>query len=244
MPRLGLGIGLGTSGGSWSPAKVSSFHSGVFVALSRAQNKLWQDAGKTTQATADGHLVRVATCPFSGLDYTSPSDAARPTLRNSGNYWWLVFDGVDDQFTRTLAVNQPYSIYAAAKFATGGQGTAFDGGATNQCHGTKTAVTQTSTFFLFSNPGGSSLTSTATADTANTVTLGGLFDSVNAIIDLNGTEKSGAFAGNNLTGISFGARNGFPSAFVDKFYGGCLFSAVISATDRAAIRTYLASISQ
>jgi hypothetical protein len=59
--------------------------------LSRQQGLLWQDSGKTTAATTDGHPVRVATCPFTGKDWVAPTNGQRPTLRVSGGVWYLEF---------------------------------------------------------------------------------------------------------------------------------------------------------
>jgi hypothetical protein len=65
----------------------------LLPALSRSRGLLYQDAGKTTLATADGDPVRVATCPFTGADVVSPSDAARATLKQVGGRWCLRFNG-------------------------------------------------------------------------------------------------------------------------------------------------------
>ena len=64
-------------GAAWSPASLTGLAPTLLPALSRTQGKLWQDSAKTVPATAAGDPVRVATCPFLGVDYTAPSDAAR-----------------------------------------------------------------------------------------------------------------------------------------------------------------------
>ncbi len=105
--------------GAWTPASLPGFVISLLPSLSRSQGKLWQDSGKTVAATADGHPVRVATCPYSGLDWTASSDAARPLLWDEGgDKWSLSFDGVDDIVNAgagpAAAVNPTCSLAARA----------------------------------------------------------------------------------------------------------------------------------
>ena len=104
---LGLGGGLNRLGVGGGAAFTLNTLSGLAVtllpALSRQQGKLWQDASKTVPATADTDPVRVAVCPYTALEWTAPSDAARPLLRSLGaGKWHLACDGVDDYLQVTL----------------------------------------------------------------------------------------------------------------------------------------------
>jgi hypothetical protein len=103
---LGLGLDLGRRGGRtgggagvWLPSSLTGYvgspHS---VAYFRSLGTLWQDTAKTIPAAADGDPVRVAVCD--GVDWTAPTDAARPLLWDEGGgLWSFYFDGVDDELT-------------------------------------------------------------------------------------------------------------------------------------------------
>jgi hypothetical protein len=100
---LGLGLDLGRRGGRtgggaapWLPSSLTGYVGSPFsVAHFRSQGTLWQDTAKTIPAVADGDPVRVASCD--GVDWTAPSDAARPLLWDEGGgLWSFYFDGVDD----------------------------------------------------------------------------------------------------------------------------------------------------
>lgn len=137
--------GAGPPGG-WSPLALPSLQASLVPAVSRSRGLLFQDAGKTTPATADGDPVRVATCPFTAQDYTAPSDAQRPVLHTDGsNHWWLTFDGVDDQFGFTGAIpGTAISTFNAVNFSdlstnrTLLGGTAGSGAPFNFCQGVTT----------------------------------------------------------------------------------------------------------
>lgn len=88
---LGSSVGVG---GAFSPASLPGFVTSLLPALSRSQGRLWQDAGKTTAASANGDKVYVPTCPFSGLDWAAISNATRMTLTGEGGAKWsLAGDG-------------------------------------------------------------------------------------------------------------------------------------------------------
>lgn len=96
----------GRTGGAavWSPASLPGLAPSLSVALQRTLGLLWQDSGKTIAATADGDPVRVATCPWTGEDYTASSDASRPLLwEEGGGKWSLYFDGIDDMLLGTAS---------------------------------------------------------------------------------------------------------------------------------------------
>lgn len=93
---------------AWTPAALAGLGPCLLPALSLAQGKLWMDAAKTIAATADGDHVRVATCPFTGVDYVAPSSSARLTLTDEGGgKWSLVSDGVDDTLVAVWSTPSP-----------------------------------------------------------------------------------------------------------------------------------------
>jgi hypothetical protein len=98
-------FGVGAFGGgspapaAWTPESLPGLAPSIQVALSLSLGLLWQDAGKTVAATADGDPIRVPTCPFTGFDYVAPSDSARSLLWDEGSgKWSAFFDGTDDRF--------------------------------------------------------------------------------------------------------------------------------------------------
>lgn len=120
--RLNLGLDLGKRGGrtgggapAWLPSSLTGYVGSPFsVAYFRGLGTLWQDTAKTIPATADGDPVRVAVCD--GVDWTAPTDAARPLLWDEGGgKWSFYFDGVDD-FLSCAAISfaQPFSVWSAA----------------------------------------------------------------------------------------------------------------------------------
>lgn len=99
LRQMGLRCGA-LAGVAWNPSRLTSLLFTVLPALSRRLGLLWQDAAKTVAATAASDPVRVAVCPFTAVEFTAPSDAARPLLTDEGGgKWSLTFDGTDDYLT-------------------------------------------------------------------------------------------------------------------------------------------------
>ena len=95
---------------AWNPSLLPGIAPGLDIATQRSLGLLWQDTGKTVPALVATDPIRVATCPWTGVDYTAPSDAARPLLYDEGGgKWSAAFDGVDD---RTTASGGPTSATA------------------------------------------------------------------------------------------------------------------------------------
>lgn len=113
--------GVGMSG-VWNPSFAPGLYAAPAIALCRQLGLLWQDSGKTTLATAASDPVRVVKCPFTGVEFTAPSDATRPALTNpSGDVWCLTFDGSDDCLDFAGLASIPLSLHAAGRW-TGGTG--------------------------------------------------------------------------------------------------------------------------
>lgn len=104
---------------AWNPSRLTGLAATLLPALSRSSGLLWQNTAKTTPATADGDPVRVAVCPFTAVEFTAPSDAARPLLWDEGSgKWSLSFDGVDDRLVWASAFATPYTLAARAAYTT------------------------------------------------------------------------------------------------------------------------------
>lgn len=85
----------------WNPGDLTGLAATLLPAESLAGGLLWQNTAKTVPAVADGDPVRVAVCPYTAVEFTAPSDAARPLLwEEGGGLWSLAFDGIDDRLSR------------------------------------------------------------------------------------------------------------------------------------------------
>jgi len=105
MSLLLTGVGSLASAPAFTPASLPAYvgspHS---VAAMRSSGSLWQNSTKTLQATASGDPVRVAVTAAG--DWTAPTDAARMTLTNvSGSKWALYADGIDDALVAPAGVS-------------------------------------------------------------------------------------------------------------------------------------------
>lgn len=93
----------------------------LLPALSRSQGKLWQDSAKTIPAASGGDPVRVAVCPYTAVELTAPSDAARPLLYDeTGGKWSLSFDGVDDCLLSAWSGTAAVTLAAVARASAAG----------------------------------------------------------------------------------------------------------------------------
>lgn len=89
---------------AWNPGDLTGLAATLLPAESLAGGLLWQNTAKTVPATADGDPVRVAVCPYTGVEFTALSDAARPLLWDEGGgRWSLAYDGVDDWLDCTVS---------------------------------------------------------------------------------------------------------------------------------------------
>ena len=119
-------VGVAGYAPTWTPAKLSTVAPSLDIALARSRNLLFQDVGKTTLATANGDLVYVQTCPYTGYDWVAPSAGQRPTLTNiSGSKWGLTCDlatgGLTGPTQSAQASACTFSLRASETAATGTQ---------------------------------------------------------------------------------------------------------------------------
>lgn len=101
-------------GAPFVPSSLPGLFAAPSVAQARTQGDLWQDASKTTPAVADGDPVRVVVCPFTAVEFTAPTDAQRPLLKQVGSLWYLLFDGTDDFLAFSGPASKPLSMHMAA----------------------------------------------------------------------------------------------------------------------------------
>lgn len=118
-------------GAAFSPLSVPT----VIIWLSASDlSTLKQErtgASATTPSVVDG-VVGSWLDKASGVWFVAPSDAARPILRNSGDLYWLEFDGVDDCLFATFTCNQPFDrVIAFRPITFTDNDTFWDGTASN-----------------------------------------------------------------------------------------------------------------
>lgn len=116
---LGLGLGL------WSP-RVSG---ATAFSPSSLSPLAWYDVGtssslfversaETTLASVNGPVGTVRDLSGNGYHLRAPSDAARPTWRQSGALNWLEFDGTADAMRAAFTMTTAWSRYSALKVNT------------------------------------------------------------------------------------------------------------------------------
>lgn len=93
--------------GVFTPSALSGYVDSPLIAPLRETNQIYIDGGKTTAGTAAGQRARVIDA--GSLDYTAASDAASPLLVDeTGGKWSVNADGVDDMIT--LPYNAAYGF--------------------------------------------------------------------------------------------------------------------------------------
>lgn len=123
MLGIGLGLGLGSPGaaGAWSPLSLSPI--GLWNAATLSSLYL-ERSSPATLASVNGAVGTWQNLGSAGstADMVAPSDAARPVLKNSGTYYWLEGDGVDDRYVTSAALSalvtsaSSFEICAAIRF--------------------------------------------------------------------------------------------------------------------------------
>lgn len=233
----GLGGGLNRMGGgvqaaAWSPADLPGLAVTLLPSQSRLAGNLWQNAAKTVPATADGDPVRVAICPYTALEFTAPSDAARPLLFDEGGgKWSLSFDGVDDRmaYAGTIFATATWMVRSRSS-AVGGIAGAFS------CleYYNNAALESTSSASIGSTTDQSSAAEYRTHGV--TWTQGGSYRFRRNGAD-NGTGSAGgAVVIQNTTSVGGGLAHGFESG---RFAGVLLYVPVYTGSDLSSIESHL-----
>lgn len=223
---------------------------------------LWQDTGRTIQAGLNDPVRVMDDLSGNGYHVTAPTDAARPVLKQSGAYFFLDFDGIDDELRwsgEALDMSRNVggiTITAAYRFKTA---TASTGWIMNQ---TATAATSAragmsrnsagtllvaggrrlnANSFAFVSTGNTTAVQVSTAIfeyAASDLFLhrGGSVVASSTSFQTDGlTDDTRAFSG----GIgSTGAGTGFLDM---EFYGGSYAGFKIGAAEKESHETYLAS---
>jgi hypothetical protein len=96
--------GIGGAGGFQPSTLFAAGEQGVWYDPSDLAT-MFQDSAGITPVTAAGQVVGLILDKSGRSNHASQASAAsKPILRNTGNLWWLEFDGVDD-FLVTATIN-------------------------------------------------------------------------------------------------------------------------------------------
>lgn len=216
------------------PSQISGLIAFPVVSLCRSGSKLWQDAAKTTLATAHGAPVRVMQCTFTGFEVTAPSDATRPTLQTDGTYWWLLGNGTNSEMysPAVLTVNQPLTLACRNTWEAGTGG--------NQI----TVAARDSVFGFIDNSRNQKLYANGTAFAAGLATYGSVYSmqyfvsGASSVIRTNGSETTGnpgSGVGNRFMVLSINAA-GFANS---KWACGGLVSQGLTTAEKSQLDTYM-----
>lgn len=250
----GFRIDTQTFGVWWSPppTPASLVGAGLGACLlpadSRRLGLLYQDAAKTIRAAADGDPVRVATCPYTGLDWTAPSDSSRPVLHTDGTagHWWLSFDGVDDVMGLAARVGGPPFTLAFAGRPTSLSGTPTAVGPEGFGY-TQYRINSDGRQMLFAaNNGAGILFGTGVVAAGADHVWAATLDGTNLAYYLGGAADGGG------TFTVLGAGKGPKAAggrldstaeiWTGRLYGVVTADVVLSASNLALVNTYLAGL--
>lgn len=243
------GWGAASAPAPFNPSSIPGFVAAFDPTASLASNKLWQDASKTTLATAHNDPVRVGVCPWSRLDWTAPSDAARGLLQTDGiGHWWILTDGVDDLYAGpdlTSLVTSAATVFVAARVNSGSQYTIYS------------TLDSTGGSWHFDAVSGNSHVSALRSSRVNAQPIIPSGSNVEILYrssgssykrDLNGTtdiDTTAAFAcGTKWTlGTAFvdGAYSG-STQMAGRIYGLFAFSRILDAAEIDQMRTYISGL--
>ncbi len=223
----------------FSPGTLTGIAPSLDIALQRSSGLLWQDAGKTVPAVADTDPIRVATCPWTGIDYVAASDAQRPLLTSSGGKWGLTFDGTDDSLTADFgsALSQPVTLGFSSNSTTGQY--YCDGSAGRIAFGT-VIVSGSGDHGIYAGVGFEA--AGTTAPTGNAVWLA-YANGASSVIRRDGVQVGAGNSGSNGLGqlVHVGRAQNSTG-----FYGGIIYGFIpatsTSAGDRTNLETYLAAL--
>lgn len=227
--------GKAGTGPAFNPNNVSGLIAAVQPALSRSQSKLWQDSGKTIPATANGDPVRVAVCPYTSLEFTAPSDAARPALFDEGSgKWSLSFDGVDDVLILTTAATL-WTVWTGARYS-GAIFAGFNGLFTGDIGATEWLIGDSGTTNFFATISSLSYFRRNGTESVSPPYLGPM-SGVPAVIAL------GKSAGTTVSELRLGQDRNIANRFWSgRVAGAAAYSAAVSAPNRTSLDSFFTAL--
>lgn len=249
MGRL-LRLGAGRRG--WSPLSLSP---AAWYDPSDLST-LWKDTAGTTPVTADGDAVaRIDDKSGNGRHLLQATSGKRPLYKTSGGLSWLQFDGSDDHLVTAsspaldLGTIEIYSLLQQTAESITHQGYCVLASTTNPDWGGVDALAfhsnNTSIYSCLETAGGAAsyigsgnaplaLYEMTKAGTSATVRKNGDTGTSGTITGLT-TQTGNMFVGARAQTANT-AGNGY---FAGNYYGLAIFSATLSAGNRALLRTWL-----
>ena len=206
---------------------------------------LFQTNDTSTPVTADGQTVgRISDKSGNGHHLTQSTAGARPTYnKTSGGLSWLEFDGIDDFVARaTPTLSQPWEAVSGIRQLAW----------TSSCviFGRGSALTDAG--FLFQSGSSPSLALYDGNGDINVINGGAAIDADVVAIERHngagsrlgfdaGTYISGDSGNGSVDGLSIGAKEDGTVAANFRFYGRLVFDRLLTDTEIAQLRAYLAA---
>lgn len=201
---------------------------------------VWQDAAGTTPAGVGDPVGRIDDKSGNGNHATQTTSAARPVLQQSGDLYYLDFDGVDDLMVSSAfasPIAQPNTTYYAYKLdaLSAANEYIFDSlDATN-----RQSSYYTLNVFMFGGQGPVQFY-TATTDAA---VNGILFNNASSWNRLNGTQTARSLGTNAFSGITLSCYLGKQAIYCGdlRLYGWVNIDRTLTAAEITDLETYLAA---
>lgn len=215
------GLSAANTGGWWDPSNRTS---------------TFQDVAGTIASNANNPVGRINDLSGHGNNLLQSINGNRPTLKTSGGFWWLEFDGISQYMDATFTLNQPMTrISAIRQIAWTAGARIFDG----------VSINAAGLFQLGSSPSiqmyaGISGPSDSAALTvgADHVTTEIFNDGSSTLTIDNGVMNMGNTGTSAPGGFTIGAIGGGSSSFSNiRYYGGVEVGSLLIGTEIAAFRT-------
>jgi hypothetical protein len=232
---------LSSGGGAVNPfAALFATAGDVFVPIP-GYSKMWQNTAKTTAAAASGDPVRVLEGMMGRVELTAPTDAARPTLTNSGDSWYLQLAGA--QWLTGSYAQSAFPLMMAAFFTSGtvnAQGVfSLSAGATNDYHSITSYTTDLPRFWA---RGGGTLNSVnfRVAAASPYIALANyasadldLYTDDQAVIEYTPANPFGTQTALNIGALASDGRGPFNA----RVYAAAIRPTLMSSDERLSLRT-------
>ena len=194
-------------------------------------------ASQTTQSSVGGVVGSRVDQSGNGYIAVAPSDAARPILRQSGSYYYLEYDGVNDCFQVSFsAISQIDTVFQAVKIDVVKTQYLFDSvnGSIRQA-----MWTAGGSIVVFAGSSGTTSVSPGTADFVHQTEYNG----ASTVFRYDGTEETVNAGNSSIAGMTIGIRNDLINApFAGREYCTGLIDKQLSSDEKQLVDQYLASL--
>jgi hypothetical protein len=208
------------SGGWWDPSDLST---------------VWQDTGATTPATVNGNVGRINDKSGNANHLLTPLNP--PILRQSGQLYYLEFDGVDDLMQdATISISQPIDRLSALYFATWSANRyVFDGGLSDELILRQNGVTPELAIYA----GLAGANTPAALSAAHVVSE--RYNGASSSLTVDSTTTNASTGSQGCTGLTVGGRAAGAPFAPFRLYGLILRGGTMTAGQLSGARAYLAA---